>query len=232
MKKKIIAMIPARIGSQRLKKKNLALINNKPLIEYVVQSAKKTNIFKKIYINSDDKIFKKIALKNKIDFYMRDKKFGSSNTKSDDVVYDFLLNNKCDIIVWVNPIAPLQKPDEIKKIVKFFIKKKFNSLITTNKFMNHAIYRNKPLNFKLKERFKKTQDLMPIDLMVYSIMMWRSDTFIKNYEKNKRAILHGKVGFYPVSKFSGIIVKDKIDLEIISTILKASKNNKKIKYFK
>ena len=50
--------------------------------------------------------------------------------------------------------------------------------------------------------------------------------------KNKRAILHGKVGFYPVSKFSGIIVKDKIDLEIISTILKASKNNKKIKYFK
>ena len=72
---------------------------------------------------------------------------------------------------------------------------------------------------------------MPIELMVYSIMMWRANTFIKNYEKNKRAILHGKVGFYPVSKFSGIIVKDKIDLEIISTILKASKNNKKIKYF-
>ena len=34
-------MIPARIGSQRLKKKNLALINKKPLIEYVIQSAKK-----------------------------------------------------------------------------------------------------------------------------------------------------------------------------------------------
>ena len=66
-------MIPARIGSQRLKKKNLALINNKPLIEYVVQSAKTTNIFKKIYINSDDKIFNKIALKNKINFYI-DKK--------------------------------------------------------------------------------------------------------------------------------------------------------------
>ena len=42
MKKKIFAMIPARIGSQRLKKKNLAfLINKKPLIEYVIQSAKK-----------------------------------------------------------------------------------------------------------------------------------------------------------------------------------------------
>ena len=38
--------------------------------------------------------------------------------------------------------------------------------------------------------------------------------------------------FLPVSKFSGIIVKDKIDLEIISTILKTSKNNKKNKIFK
>jgi len=74
MKKKILAMIPARIGSQRLKKKNLALINNKPLIEYVIDSSKKTKIFDKIYINSDDRIFKKIALKNNISFYLRNKK--------------------------------------------------------------------------------------------------------------------------------------------------------------
>mgnify|MGYP000850915640 CR=1 FL=1 len=57
MKKKIIAMIPARIGSQRLKKKNLALVNKKPLIEYVIQSAKTSNIFHQIYINSDSKVF-------------------------------------------------------------------------------------------------------------------------------------------------------------------------------
>ena len=63
--------------------------------------------------------------------------------------------------------------------------------------------------------------------MVYSIMMWKSNSFIKSYKKSKKAILHGKVGFYPVSKFSGIIVKDKLDLEIVTTILKNKK--KKIK---
>ena len=232
MKTKILAMIPARIGSQRLKKKNLALVNKKPLIEYVIQSAKKSNIFDQIYINSDSQVFKKIALKNKVNFYLRGKKFGSTNTKSDDVVYDFLKNNKCDIVVWVNPIAPLQEPIEIKRVVNFFMKKKLNSLITTNKLKNHAIYKNKPLNYKINERFKKTQNLEPIELMVYSVMMWRSNTFIKSYEKNKKAILHGKVGYYPVSKFSGIIVKDKIDLEIVSTILKVLKKKNIIKYFK
>ncbi len=233
MNKRILAMIPARIGSQRLKKKNLALINKKPLIEYVIQSAKKSGIFDKIYINSDDQVFKKIALKNKIDFYLRKKKFGSSNTKSDDVVYDFLINNKCDVVVWVNPIAPLQKSQEIKKVVNFFVNKKLNSLITTNKLKNHTIYQNKPLNFKTKEKFAKTQNLKPVEIMVYSLMMWSAKSFIKNYNKKKGAILHGKVCYYPVNKFSGIIVKDKIDLEIVSTILKTlKKKSKSIKYFK
>ncbi len=232
MKKTIYAMIPARIGSQRLKKKNLALINKKPLIEYVIQSAKKTNIFDKIYINSDSPVFKKIAIKNNINFYLRDKKFGSSNTKSDDVVYNFLKEHKCDIIVWVNPIAPLQESTEIKKIINFFKKKNLNSLITTNKLKNHTIFKKKPINFKINERFAKTQDLEPAEIMVYSIMMWKVNTFVKSYKKSKKAILHGKVGFYPVSKFSGIIVKDKLDLEIVTTILKNKKKNNKIRYFR
>ena len=230
--KKIFAMIPARIGSQRLKKKNLALINKKPLIEYVIDSAKKTKFFNEIYINSDDEIFKKIAKKKNINFYLRNKKLGSSNVKSDDVVNDFLKNNKCDIVVWVNPIAPLQEPKEIKKVIKYFIKKKLNSLITTNKLRNHAIFKDQPLNYKIEERFSKTQDLKPVEIMVYSIMMWKSDSFVKAYKKNKKAILHGRVGYYPVSKFSGIIVKDKMDLEIVSTILKVSKKNNLIRYFK
>ena len=46
MIKKIVAMIPARIGSERLKKKNLALLNKKPLIYYAINAAKKSKIFK------------------------------------------------------------------------------------------------------------------------------------------------------------------------------------------
>ena len=61
--------------------------------------------------------------------------------------------------------------------------------------------------------------------MVYSLMIWSAKSFIRNYKK-KRAILR-RVGFYPVNKFSGIIVKDKIDLEIVS-ILKMSKKNNSI----
>lgn len=230
MKLKIIAMIPARIGSERLKKKNLALINKKPLVYYAINAAKKAKIFEKIYINSDDNIFKKVAKKYNVEFYLRPKKLGSSTTKSDDIVYDFLKNFDCDILVWVNSIAPLQTAQEINNVVSFFKRKNYNSLITANEFKYHGIINNKPINFKKGDKFSKTQDLIPIDLMVYSLMMWKSKSFIKSYEKKSGTILHGKVGFYNVSRLSGLIVKNKLDLHIVSAIINKKKD--KIKYFK
>ena len=50
----IYAMIPARIGSTRLKMKNLALINGKPLIYYAIQAAKDSGVFDKIVLNSEN----------------------------------------------------------------------------------------------------------------------------------------------------------------------------------
>ena len=92
MKKNIIAMIPARIGSKRLKVKNLAILNNQPLIYYAVEAAKKSAVFNKIVINSDHIIFKKIADRLNVDFYLRPKNLGSSATKSDDVIANFIKN--------------------------------------------------------------------------------------------------------------------------------------------
>ena len=59
--KKIIAMIPARIGSKRVPKKNIRLIDGKPLIGYVLETIQKTTVFDDVYLNADDLIFKKIA---------------------------------------------------------------------------------------------------------------------------------------------------------------------------
>ncbi len=61
MKKKIIAMIPARAGSQRLKLKNLAIINGKPLVYYAIEAAKKSKVFDKIVLNSDSDLFRPIS---------------------------------------------------------------------------------------------------------------------------------------------------------------------------
>ena len=44
MKKKLIALIPARKGSEKGKDKNIQLINGKPLIFYSIRSAQKSKV--------------------------------------------------------------------------------------------------------------------------------------------------------------------------------------------
>ena len=50
---KIVCMIPARLGSQRVKNKNLKLLGDKPLIKHIIHSAKQVKYFDNIYINSE-----------------------------------------------------------------------------------------------------------------------------------------------------------------------------------
>ena len=43
--KRNLAVIPARSGSKGVKDKNIRLLNNKPLMAYTIEAAKKSNIF-------------------------------------------------------------------------------------------------------------------------------------------------------------------------------------------
>ena len=228
-------MIPAREGSKRLKLKNLVMLCGKPLISYSIEAAKKSGIFDEIFINSDSMIFKKIANKHKVSFYLRPKNLGKSSVKSDDIVLDFIKKNDCDLIVWVNPISPLQTATEIKKVVRYFIKKKLNSLITVIDKKVHFVFKNRPVNFLLNKKFQQTQKLTPVNEFCYSIMMWTKKTFFKSMQKKRYAILHGKIGYHKVNNLSGIIVKTKEDIKLLEAIILLKKNQKKsnmTKYYK
>ena len=49
----IIAIIPAKGNSKRLKNKNLRTLNKKKLIQYSIDYAKKSNLVDDIYISTD-----------------------------------------------------------------------------------------------------------------------------------------------------------------------------------
>lgn len=226
-KEKIVAMVPAKIGSRRLAMKNLALINGEPLVYYAIKAAKESDIFDRIVVNAEDALFSEIARRYHVDFYKRPKRLVGPTTKTDVVVYDFLKKNICDIVAWVSPIAPFQTGEQVKNIVEFFIKKRLDSLITVKNEQVHCIYKDKPINFEAKGLFARTQELTPVQPFVYSTMMWRRDVFVRMFEKKGHAILCGKTGFYPVSKLSAAIIKKKEDLMLADYLMRQATRNKK-----
>ena len=60
---KIIAVIPARGGSKRIKNKNIKLFFGKPMIAWTIIAAKKAKVFKRILVSTDNIKIAKIAKK-------------------------------------------------------------------------------------------------------------------------------------------------------------------------
>jgi CMP-N-acetylneuraminic acid synthetase len=220
----IVAMIPARIGSTRLKMKNLALIKGKPLISYAIEAAKASGIFNRVVVNSDNEIFSEIADRHGVEFYLRPVELGSSATKSDNVVYDFMLKHPSDIVAWVNPTSPLQTGDEIREVINYFVEENLDTLITVKNEQVHCVFQENPINFNVNEIFAQTQDLVPVQPFVYSIMMWRNKTFRDIFEKNGYALFCGRIGYYPVSKETAIIIKTKEDIMLADYIMRAKES--------
>ncbi len=228
-----ICMIPARIGSQRFKKKNLAIIGNKSILEMGIDRALEANIFSKVVVNGDDEVFEEIAKKKGVEFFKRDKYLGSSDTKSDDVVYDFIIKNSCKNIIWFNAIAPLQTLEDIRGFSNDLFKKNIDALFATKKEYLQAIYHDLPLNFSEHEKFPKTQDLNPVELFVPSLMGWKSKVFINQYKKKKHAFFCGNISYFPVSNLSSLVIKNEDDFRLIRSVVEGiSSYDKNINYYK
>jgi pseudaminic acid cytidylyltransferase len=58
-----IAVIPARGGSKRIARKNIADFRGKPIISYSIEAAQKAKIFDKIIVSTDDQEIAAIATK-------------------------------------------------------------------------------------------------------------------------------------------------------------------------
>ncbi len=86
---KIVAMIPARMGSKRIPKKNIRLLNGKPLIQYAIDAAKEAGCFDEIWVNSESDIIKELALESDVNFYKRPDEFASDTASNDQFTEDF-----------------------------------------------------------------------------------------------------------------------------------------------
>lgn len=233
--KKLYCMIPARIGSTRLKYKNLALIKDKAVIEYTILNAKKSKLFDKIYINSDSEIFSYFAKKHKVNFFHRSKKYGSSNAKSDDVIFNFIDKNNINdgILIWLNPIAPLLNSEIIKEVIFKFFDLNLSSAITSNSRQVHASFGERNVNFKKNTKFSKTQDLNPISTLNYAIMMWDIKKFIQNYKKNGYCFFINRYKNIDIPENNSFIIKNIYDLRIVENFMHFQKNKKTtVKYHK
>ena len=86
-----IALIIARKNSKRIPNKNKKIFCGKPLIYWPIQTLKRSKIFDKIYLSTDDVSISKIAKKYGVEIpFIREKKLSGTKTSTIAVVKDFI----------------------------------------------------------------------------------------------------------------------------------------------
>ncbi len=85
-----IAMIPARMGSQRLAKKNLRELDGVSLIARAIRRCYSAGCFDEVWVNSEHSDFGPIAESEGAKFHQRPDHLGSNTATSDYVVEEFL----------------------------------------------------------------------------------------------------------------------------------------------
>jgi len=144
-----IAIICARAGSKRVKNKNFLFIKKKRLIDYTIEAAIKSKIFKYIYVNTDKKNF--YYNKNaKVKIYSRPKKLSGPKVRVLNVIKEMIIKEKIkfDTNLWILfPTCPLRNFNDIiksKKIYhKYFEKKQVISVTEYNPSIDVSFFINK-----------------------------------------------------------------------------------------
>lgn len=217
----IIAMIPARMGSQRLKQKNLREIGGIPLITRAIRRCKAAGVFDEIWVNSEHPAFGEIAKEEGVLFHQRPAALASNTATSEDFIYEFLKAHACDMVFQVHSIAPLLREDTIRDFVTAMEESDNDVLLSCVLEQIECAMAGEPVNFTY-ERKQNSQELEPIQRVTWSITGWRSAPYIQAYEAKKCATYAGKVGFFPVDRMAGHIIKYEEDLIIAEHYLQAT----------
>ena len=168
---KNICLIPARGGSKRLPRKNIKIFCGKPLITWSIEIARKSKLFEKICVSTDDMEIASIAKKNGAEIpFMRPKELADDFTNDKQVRDHFLSWTKSkqltfDYLCYLYPTAPFITEETLKGCLDLLIKRNASQSHTVTNFdypVQRALKNNEEgfLDFKW-EKYKnsRSQDL-------------------------------------------------------------------------
>lgn len=146
-KENIIAIIPARGGSKRLKRKNIHEIWGKPMLYWSIKAAKESEYITDVWVTTEDEEIKKIALECGAKVHDRDPKLAEDHVYKMAAIREansFIERNhyKPDIVISLQANSPEMTGEMLDNAIESFIVNNRNELISVDKtLMMNAAFR-------------------------------------------------------------------------------------------
>jgi hypothetical protein len=228
---KIVATIPARLGSRRL------MNGEKPLVWYAIRAALDATTLDEVYVNSESEEIGALGGELGARFYPRPSQLAGDHVTSDELNYDFMKHVEADVVVMVNPLAPLVTGRDIDAMVEHFLAHEIDTLVPVRDETLHAFCDGEalgldpgealkrfgghvPVNFDASGRLPRTQDNAPLRICTWTVCIWRRETFMRAFEQSGAAVFSGRVGFFPQHPIPSIQVSGEEDFRFAEILLR------------
>ena len=139
-KRNILVIIPARGGSKGIARKNLRALNNKPLLYYSINIAKKSSFHPDVYISSEDEEILSMAKKLGANIYKRPDELSRDDITLDPVIKNAYENiskkskKEYDVVVTLQPTSPLLKTSSLDSAIeKILVSEEIDTIISAKK---------------------------------------------------------------------------------------------------
>ena len=211
---KIVAIIPIKKKSKRIKGKNFKKINTQPLYTYLLSEIKKCN-FDDVYIDSDSTQIKKYSKKKGFKFIQRKPFLALDNANGNDLLNYHSKLIDADIYFQLFITSPTLKFNTINKCINILKRsKKYDSIFTCKKIYSWFWFNRRPVNYQPKV-LPRSQDAKPIVQETTGLYGIRKES-LKKY----KCRIGKKPYFYEVQNKESLDIDDLEDLNFFKFIKK------------
>ncbi|URZ00940.1 N-acylneuraminate cytidylyltransferase [Clostridium felsineum] len=224
---KNVAFIPVRGGSTSIKKKNIKLINGRPLVYWVLDAAAECKYIDKIFVSTDSDEIKSTveAYKNeKIKVIDRSKKVSTDTASTESTMFEFAKEYDFENMVLIQATSPLLTFKNLNDGFEKFLKEDIDSVISVVRQKRFIWQEEKntilPQNYDPMNRPRR-QDFNGFLIENGAFYITSRESFMK-----EGCRISGKVGAVEMPQESYYEIDEPLDWIIVENLLKVRKAKK------
>ncbi len=184
----LLALIPARGGSKEIFRKNIKLLNGKPLINWTIDVAKKSKSIDRIVVSTDDTEISEIAKKAGAEVpFLRPAEISKDETPGiEPALHAIKKLPEFEWLLLLQPTSPLRNIQDIEGIIKFCEENNSPSAVSiseVNQHPNHMYHKDdtshlKPF-VKNRKEFTRRQEFTPLYITNGALYLAKTEWLIK-----------------------------------------------------
>ena len=175
---KIVGLIPAQLGTDKIPFRNVKDLGGIPLIDYTIRTMNKVSMLDDIVIFSGDKsICDYISKGLRYSFIKRPTSLDNNGVTSSEIINSFLGLYEADLIVLLHITSPFLSSKTIVDCIDNVRSGNYGSAFTAIEVKKFSWFKGRPLNYSLESPTPRTQDIEPVIVEQSHLYVFNVDAF-------------------------------------------------------